>query len=136
MPLSTKNVESKYRFSDSRGRYRRGDLTGPGTSDGESGEAWRGWNPTDIGRCWSIPNTGDYAAWTEANLIPGYRAEKSILARLELLHDADLIVFTAKGTPELKRYLDANPGQIPPDVWTDIPPINSQAKERLSLIHI
>ena len=130
VPLSTKNVESKYRFSDSRGRYRRGDLTGPGTSDGESGEAWRGWNPTDIGRCWSIPNTGDYAAWIEANLIPGYRAEKSILARLELLHDADLIVFTAKGTPELKRYLDANPGQVPPDVWTDIPPINSQAKER------
>ena len=29
-----------------------------------------------------------------------------------------------------KRYLDANPGQVPSDVWVDIPPVNSQAKER------
>ncbi len=47
-----------------------------------------------------------------------------------MLHDADLIAFTANGTPELKRYLAASPGQVPPDVWTDIPPVNSQAKER------
>ncbi|MDE0343613.1 MAG: DNA methyltransferase [Deltaproteobacteria bacterium] len=130
IPLSDDNVRSKYRHEDERGRYRRGDLTGPKTSDGEAGQSWRGWSPTDIGRCWSVPKTGDYAAWIEANLIPGYRAEESILARLDKLHDADLIEFTANGTPELKRYLAANPGQVPPDVWTDIPPVNSQAKER------
>ena len=33
--------------------------------------------------------------------------------------------------PQLKRYLDANSGQIPSDNWYDIPPVNSQAKERI-----
>ena len=130
VPLSTGNVRSKYRHRDARGQYRRGDLTGPKTSDGEAGQPWRGWNPTDIGRCWSVPKTGDYAAWIDAKLIPGYRAEGSILARLDLLDSAGLIAFTKQGTPELKRYLHASPGQVPPDVWTDIPPVNSQARER------
>ena len=130
IPLSDDNVRSKYRHEDERGRYRRGDLTGPKTSEGEAGEPWRGWNPTNIGRCWSVPRTGDYAAWIEENLIPGYRAVESILDRLDMLDRADLIEFTATGTPELKRYLAASPGQVPPDVWTDIPPVNSMAKER------
>ena len=130
VPLSDSNISSKYRHKDERGLYRRGDLTGPKTSEGEAGQPWKGWNPTDIGRCWSVPRTGDYAAWIEANMIPGYRAEESILARLDMLDGAGLIAFTANGTPELKRYLAASSGQIPPDVWTDIPPVNSQAKER------
>jgi site-specific DNA-methyltransferase (adenine-specific) len=33
--------------------------------------------------------------------------------------------------PRLKRYLDEMPGVILGNVWTDIPPINSQAQERL-----
>ena len=130
IPLSEANVSSKYRHKDERGLYRTGDITGPGISDGEAGETWKGWNPTDIGRCWSVPKTGDYAAWIDENLIPGYKSEPGILARLEMLHEKNLIAFTAKGTPELKRYLSANPGQVPSDVWTDIPPVNSQAKER------
>ena len=128
--LDSANISSKYRHTDDRGRYRRSDLTGPGTSDEESGEAWRGWNPTDIGRHWSVPKTGDYAAWIEENIIPGYRAEKGIQARLDMLDQAGLIALTSKGTPELKRYLEASVGQVPPDVWIDIPPVNSQAKER------
>ena len=130
IPLSEDHAASKYRHKDERGRFGDYDLTGPKTSEGESGETWRGWNPTDIGRCWSVPKTGDYAAWIDANLIPGYLAETSILARLDMLDAADLIIFTASGTPRLKRYLAANPGQVPPDVWTEIPPVNSQAKER------
>ncbi|MDE0239399.1 MAG: DNA methyltransferase [bacterium] len=129
VPLSGKNVRSKYRYKDERGQYRRDNLTGPKTSEGESGQPWRGWNPTDIGRCWSVPKTGKYAKWIDGNMIPGYLAERSVLERLDMLDDAGLIVFTSNGTPELKRYLHANPGQVPPDVWTDIPPVNSQAKE-------
>ncbi len=128
--LSGDNVRSKYRHRDRRGHYRRSDLTGATTSEGEAGQSWRGWNPTDIGRHWSVPKTGDYAAWIDANLIPGYLAEESILSRLDMLDAAGLIAFTANGTPELRRYFHANPGQVPPDVWTDIPPVNSQAKER------
>ena len=108
IPLSGSNISSKYRHKDERGLYRRDNLTGPKTSEGESGEPWRGWNPTNIGRCWSVPKTGDYAAWIEANMIPGYRAEESILARLDMLDGAGLIAFTANGTPELKRQLRAN----------------------------
>ena len=130
VPLSDDNVRSKYRHEDERGSYSDDNLTGPKTSDGEAGQSWRGWNPTDIGRCWSVPRTGDYAAWIDANLISGYLAEESVLARLDMLDAAGMIVFTRNGTPRLKRYLHANPGQIPPDVWTDIPPVNSQAKER------
>ena len=130
IPLSEDNVRSKYRHEDKRGRYRRGDLTGAGASTGEAGQSWRDWNPTNIGRHWSVPRTGSYAAWIEANCIPGFRSVVSPISRLELLEDAGLIEFTANGTPELKRYLDASPGQVPPDVWTDIPPVNSQARER------
>jgi len=83
-----------------------------------------------MGRHWSVPKTGVYAAWITDNLIPGYQKEEGVLARLEMLDAAGLITFTANGTPELKRYLHANPGQVPPDIWTDIPPVNSQARER------
>ena len=130
VPLHAANVTSKYRYQDERGGYSTGDLTGSGVRYGEAGEPWRGWNPTDTGRHWSVPRTGAYAGWIEANLIPGYCAEPSVLARLDLLERAGLIAFTANGTPRLKRYLAANPGQVPPDVWNDIPPVNSQAAER------
>jgi hypothetical protein len=35
------------------------------------------------------------------------------------------------GTPSYKRYLDEMPGVALQDVWTDVPPISSQAAERL-----
>jgi DNA modification methylase len=41
------------------------------------------------------------------------------------------IVLTSSGRPRIKRYLDEMPGHAIGDVWTDIPEINSQAKERL-----
>jgi DNA modification methylase len=41
------------------------------------------------------------------------------------------LVYTKTGMPRLKRYLDEMPGVPLQDIWTDIFPINSQAKERL-----
>ncbi|MEW5805171.1 MAG: site-specific DNA-methyltransferase [Patescibacteria group bacterium] len=41
------------------------------------------------------------------------------------------LVYTREGTAEYKRYLDEMPGVPMQDVWADISPINSQAKERL-----
>jgi site-specific DNA-methyltransferase (adenine-specific) len=129
-PLDSAYVAAKYRREDERGRFQDVDLTGPGISQGEAGATWRGWSPTSIGRHWSVPRTGDYAAWIDKNLIPGYLAESSLVARLALLDDAGMIVLTSRGTPRLKRYLAASQGRVPADVWTDIPPVNSQAKER------
>jgi len=41
------------------------------------------------------------------------------------------IVFTSEGRPRYKRYLDESQGTLLGSVWTDIPPVNSQAIERL-----
>jgi site-specific DNA-methyltransferase (adenine-specific) len=41
------------------------------------------------------------------------------------------IIFSAKGQPRLKTYLEDLPGISIHDVWTDIEPINSAAQERL-----
>ncbi|MCC6947344.1 MAG: restriction endonuclease [Bradyrhizobiaceae bacterium] len=52
--------------------------------------------------------------------------------RMRRAHRDGLIVQTAPGrVPQLKRYLDEQRGLPLDDVWTDIPPINSQAQERL-----
>ena len=51
--------------------------------------------------------------------------------RLDQLITDDRIVFTNTGMPRYKRYFDDTPGRPLTDVWTDIPPINSQARERL-----
>jgi hypothetical protein len=42
-----------------------------------------------------------------------------------------LLVYSSRGMPRLKLYLDEMPGTPCDDVWTDIFPINSQASERL-----
>ena len=51
--------------------------------------------------------------------------------RIDQLLDEGRIVFTRTEMPRYKRYLDDTPGRPTTDVWTDIFPINSQAKERL-----
>jgi len=131
IPLKPGYVSSHYRRSDNRGRYHDDSLTGPGLSAGESGEPWRDYDPATSGRCWSVPRTGNYATWIDRNVIPGYLNINSVLARLEALAQADMLHYTREGLPRLKRYLHANPGQVPSNNWTDIPPINSQAKERI-----
>ena len=130
-PLSPEYVKSHYHYSDDRGRYRADNLTGPGLSAGESGESWRGYDPGNIGRCWSVPKSGKYSAYIDQSIIPGYRNIDGVLARLDALDDADMLIHTLKGSvPQLKRYLAASDGQVPSNNWTDISPINSQAKER------
>jgi site-specific DNA-methyltransferase (adenine-specific) len=52
--------------------------------------------------------------------------------RMQTAYDAGLVVQTKPGTvPQLKRYLDEQRGRPLGDIWADIPPINSQAAERL-----
>jgi hypothetical protein len=41
------------------------------------------------------------------------------------------LVYSDRGMPRMKLYLDEMPGTPCDDVWNDIPPINSQAEERL-----
>ncbi len=53
-------------------------------------------------------------------------------ARMQAAYDAGLIVQPSPGSvPRFKRYLDEQRGLPLGTVWIDIPPLNSQAKERL-----
>ena len=52
--------------------------------------------------------------------------------RMQEAYDSGLVVQTRPGAvPRFKRYLDQQRGRPLADVWMDIPPINSQAKERI-----
>ncbi len=57
------------------------------------------------------------------------RAWRITEAKMKELH-AEGRIYTDSKVPQLKRYLDELPGQAVGNIWTDIPAINSQAKER------
>ena len=50
---------------------------------------------------------------------------------MERLDSENKLHFTSKGGLRLKRYLDEAKGMPAQALWTDIPPLNSQAQERL-----
>lgn len=52
--------------------------------------------------------------------------------RMKKAYEDGIVIQTKPGTvPQMKRYLDEQRGRPLGDVWTDISPVNSQAKERL-----
>ena len=52
--------------------------------------------------------------------------------RMQDAYENGIVVQTRPGAvPQLKRYLDEQEGRPIDTVWTDIPPLNSQAQERL-----
>jgi DNA modification methylase len=52
--------------------------------------------------------------------------------RMRAAYEAGVVVQTKPGAvPRLKRYLDEQRGKPLADVWTDLPPINARARERL-----
>jgi len=53
------------------------------------------------------------------------------LETMQVLDAEGRLHFTAKGGIRIKRYLDENKGIALQCLWDDIPPINSQARERL-----
>lgn len=103
-------LASHYRNKDVDGRpYTLSDLTGAGIRNGETGQIWRGFNPTPKGRHWRVPPT-----------------------QLDTLDSQGLIYWPEKGGwPRLRRYLDGGQGVPLQDVWTNIAPINAQSLERL-----
>jgi adenine-specific DNA-methyltransferase len=49
--------------------------------------------------------------------------------RIDQLCKEGRIVITSGGRPRYKRYLDEQKGKTVQSIWTDIPPVNSQARE-------
>jgi DNA modification methylase len=103
-PYDDEYVESHYRFVDEKGRrFRTSDLTAGGLSGGGYTYEWK-----SVTRIWRCP--------------PERMAEWDAEGRIR---------YTRNGTAEYIRYLDEMPGMPGQDVWTDIPPINARAAERL-----
>ena len=124
-------IEAFFTHEDQDGRrWRRTDLTGPGTRTGDSGLPWRDYNPTERGRHWQPPSYfyDKYTALTGEELAP-----HPLIERLERMDAAGMIHWPRKpgGMPQGKRYLEDAPGIPLQDVWTDIRPIHNLAAERL-----
>ena len=120
---STEEMEAAYPSGDERGRFRSSDLTGPqhGAQRGSpSTQPWREYDVYALGRVWSVPRRGEYAAYIEREFIPGYRSIAGIHERLEALDAAGLIHHPISGRwPGLKRYADADRGRLPQDmIWS------------------
>lgn len=101
-------VATKYRHDDGDGRlYRLDNMTSPNPRPNLTYE-WNGHEPPAY----------------------GWRYSKERMAEL----DAQGLIWypdTKAKRPQLKRYLDEQLGTVLGNVWTDIPPLNSQAAERL-----
>jgi DNA modification methylase len=111
LPYSEEYLTTKYRHLDADGRrYRLSDIMAAGVRHGSSGTEWRGLNPSAKGCHWKFTTT-----------------------TLEKLDAAGRLYWSRKegGMPQYKRYLDEVKGVVLQDIWDDIQPINSQARERL-----
>ncbi|MEO6751202.1 MAG: site-specific DNA-methyltransferase [Chthoniobacteraceae bacterium] len=102
-------IADKYRHDDGdgRGAYRLDNMTSPNPRPNMMYE-WKG------------------HAWPEK----GWRYSKETMAEL----DADGRIWypdSKEKRPQLKRYLSEGKGPVMGNLWQDIPPLNSQAKERL-----
>lgn len=103
-PYDESYIRSHYNKVDKDGRrYRTDNLTAFGLSGGGYTYEWNG-----VTKLWRVPET-----------------------KMRELHEQGRIRYTQSGTAEYIRYLDEMPGLPLQDVWDDIPPINSQAAERL-----
>ncbi|MBN2455818.1 MAG: restriction endonuclease [Sedimentisphaerales bacterium] len=107
---SEEHIEKSYRYIENGTgrRYARRDLTAS-MSRASSGQLyeWKGIRPPET-RCW---------AYTKDNM--------------EEFEKAGRIVYSKKGYPRLKVYLDEMPGVPLQDIGIDIRPVQSQSRERL-----
>ena len=95
--------KSRFRFQDDSGRFwTDGDLTAKGLTGGGYEYEYKG--KTEL---WRVP-----------------------LETMQRLDSEERLHFTRTGGIRIRRYLDELPGRPVQALWTDIPPINSQAQER------
>lgn len=103
-PYDESYISSHYRYRADNGRqYRTDNLTASGLSGGGYEYEWNG-----VFKKWRLP-----------------------IDSMRRLHANGRIHYTRNGVAEFIRFLDEMPGVPVQDVWSDIPPVNSQARERL-----
>lgn len=99
-------LTSKYRSVDEHGRrYRLDNITSPNPRPNMTYE-WKGFAPPKF----------------------GWRYSKERMAELDV--EGRIWYPDDKSKrPQLKRYLDESKGKLVDNIWSDLPPVNSQAKE-------
>ena len=118
-PYSQEYLDAYYKLEDDRGRYQPVSLTGSGVRMGDSGQPWRGIDPTAVGRHWAIPRAALGAAFPDRDDLNSLTTQE----QLDLLDEAGLIHWPERGTvPRHKRYVDESPGVPIQDIVTDINP--------------
>lgn len=111
-PYAKGHVDGYFKQSDDRGRYWTNSIHGAGTRNGESGQPWRGYDPTPRGRHWAVP--GDLVAAVGIN--PDLKQHE----KLDALADLGLIGFpdpTTGALPTYRQYLGTSSGILLQDIW-------------------
>ena len=129
-PYDESYVAKAFTHHDQFGVFSSESLTGPGKRTGDSGKVWEGIDPDSIGRHWEPPPD---RSLPEHFRFPEGWSGLSVRERLTILNDQNMIYWPKKknGKPRFKRYLSNELGLAIQDIVTDIPPISSQAKERM-----
>jgi DNA modification methylase len=115
-PYTKNHVETRYRADETgRLKFTSGGnvLTGAGTTRGESGRVWQGFDPAAKNRHWAVPGF-----LTEQ--MPPEFAELGVLAKLDALYEAGLVEITpGNAWPVPVRYLRSGDGQPLSDIWAN-----------------
>jgi len=114
-PYTVDYIEEFFTVEDDSGDYQSVALTGPGIRTGDSGQTWRGYNPSDVGRHWQ-PASYIYNKYNE--LTGDDLANYPLLIRLDKLDEVGLIHWgKKKKVPRYKYYIDDAPGVLLQDIW-------------------
>ena len=113
-PYSIGHVKERYKI-DSTGRAKQvtggNILTGSGTSGGESGQPWMGFDPTAKDRHWAVPTFLN-------EQLPRGKSDAGVIERLDALYDMGLIeIKDGAAWPHPVRYLQSDDGQPYQDIW-------------------
>lgn len=122
---SSDYIRSNFR-EDERGRlFRDSPLTAPGLRSGQSGQEWRGVNPSSVGkgRHWAIPSFVKH--------LLSNKADNNPLQALDELDAIGRIIWAkdGEGRPNVIQYIDDLPGVELQSIWTDFGALSGNAIE-------
>jgi len=113
-PYTVEHVRTRYTEQpDGRYKFTSGGnvLTGAGATKGESGQTWRGFNPSAKGRHWAVPG------FIASQMPPGFKL-LGVLDQLEHAYQAGLIeIIPGQAWPQPVRHLEKGAGTPLGDIW-------------------
>jgi hypothetical protein len=95
---------------DEHGPFRTNMLTGPGTRTGSSGQPWGGFDPTSVGRHWSIPKSLRV-------FMPSGSGDWSTQRTLDYLDENGHLYIPRDGEGQPKYKQHVSPGIPYQDIW-------------------